>query len=666
MEAPIIERSKRAHGLHNNACGTCAKAKAKCTPSDPVGNKCYRCQRLRKECEPPNKPKKRLKSTSVAGLEKKLDDIVTILNISNHMPKASYHDSHVQRQNVTPTNIESINPPHLQCQNEIPTDIKSINPPHLLDHVTEQIPNDETPMSFDSNLKSSSTSNSANTDLYSACSSSSAIPPIIDLDDDYAHALLAIFKSDMAPYCPFVLIPPHTSPRQFQVERPFLWKAIITAASHRNPTFQDAFGIRSFENFITELLLRGQTASLDKLQALLVHLGWFHYQSIINNQTINLIYLVKSMVTTLGLQRSLKPGAAMEKIPADDTSQANKDSLSSRRLEELRAYAGCFYATSMMPPGSSVESMRYTVQLEEACKIVAEAGGLQSDILLFHLVKLQQLSRKIKHTFYNLEAGFGPRVVPRKMCMDLLQRELESFKHELPENLKSHFLISINYSIAEIILYEAGLNDADYTNSDSLERLSILNSCLISVKSFLDDKVTQWIDFSIGAAYTTWVQVGYGILVALKLCTCKADGWDRNYARSALNIQHTIDFLIDKLKKIIFIRGRSPEQLQSQSQSQSQSSINTTPEKDIFIRFSRQLLRIKSWYEASLHPHPSDASPEPEDEISQPFNQHDESAAAPLIVPESYLQDEFLTSLDDNFWLAFPSADDGFWMNVAL
>ncbi|KAK8901145.1 hypothetical protein QC760_010221 [Botrytis cinerea] len=275
MEAPIIERSKRAHGLHNNACGTCAKAKAKCTPSDPVGNKCYRCQRLRKECEPPNKPKKRLKSTSVAGLEKKLDDIVTILNTSNHMPKASYHDSHVQRQNVTPTNIESINPPHLQCQNEIPTDIKSINPPHLLDHVTEQIPNDETPMCFDSNLKSSSTSNSANTDSYSACSSSSAIPPIIDLDDDYAHALLAIFKSDMAPYCPFVLIPPHTSPRQFQVERPFLWKAIITAASHRNPTFQDAFGIRSFENFITELLLRGQTASLDKLQALLVHLGWY-------------------------------------------------------------------------------------------------------------------------------------------------------------------------------------------------------------------------------------------------------------------------------------------------------------------------------------------------------------------------------------------------------
>lgn len=151
-------------------------------------------------------------------------------------------------------------------------DIKSVDPPHLLDHVTEQIPNDETSMCFGDNLKTPFTSNRANTDIYS---SSSDIPPIIDLDDDYAHALLAIFKSDMAPYCPFVLIPPNISPRQFQAERPFLWKAIITAASHRNPTFQDAFGIRSFENFITELLLRGQTASLDKLQALLVHLGWY-------------------------------------------------------------------------------------------------------------------------------------------------------------------------------------------------------------------------------------------------------------------------------------------------------------------------------------------------------------------------------------------------------
>lgn len=91
-----------------------------------------------------------------------------------------------------------------------------------------------------------------------------------------------------------------------------------------------------------------------------------------------------------------------------------------------------------MPPGSSVESMRYTAQLDEACKIVADAREFQSDVLLFHLVKLQQIARKIKHTFYDLEAGFGPRIVPRKMCMDLIQGELESFKHGLPENLKSN------------------------------------------------------------------------------------------------------------------------------------------------------------------------------------------------------------------------------------
>lgn len=93
---------------------------------------------------------------------------------------------------------------------------------------------------------------------------------------------------------------------------------------------------------------------------------------------------------------------------------------------------------SRLPPGSSVESMRYTAQLDEACRLLAETSEVQSDILIFHLVKLQQISRKIKHTFYDLEVGFGPRVVPRKMCIDLLQRELESFKHELPENLRSN------------------------------------------------------------------------------------------------------------------------------------------------------------------------------------------------------------------------------------
>ncbi|KAG4026995.1 hypothetical protein MFRU_034g00540 [Monilinia fructicola] len=630
MESSKVEHSKRTLGSRSTACGTCAKAKAKCIPTNPVGNKCHRCQRLRKECQPSNITRRRTKATSVAGLEKKLDDIVTILSTSNNLPKE----------------------PFIHRQSDLPSDLNINEPPKLLDHAIEQDLSDEISKNSDSNLKSPSTGNGTTANFYSAYPSLSTLEDQLDLDDNYAFALFTIFRSDMAPYCPFVLIPSNVSPRQFKSERPFLWKAIITAASHRNPTFQDAFGVRSFENFITELLLRGEPSSLDKLQALLVHMGWFHYQSIINNQTVNLIYLVKSMVTTLGLQRTLKLGTTGEKRPVDGTQRADKNKPSSRRIEEVRAYAGCFYATSMLPPGSSVESMRYTAQLDEACRLLAETSEVQSDILIFHLVKLQQISRKIKHTFYDLEVGFGPRVVPRKMCIDLLQRELESFKHELPENLRSNFLISINYSVAEINLYEVGISDAFDSTLDSLERLSILHSCLISVKSFLEGKATKWVDLSVGVAYTTWVQVGYGILVALKLSICKADGWDRDYARSALNIKHTIDFLIEKLKTIIAIRGRSPEQLQS--------STSAIPEKDIFVRFSRQLLRIRSWYEASLQQ--NDSNPVL-DEIVQPFNHHDESANAPLIIPESLVQDDFLLSLDDNFWHAFPSVDDGFWMS---
>ena len=91
-----------------------------------------------------------------------------------------------------------------------------------------------------------------------------------------------------------------------------------------------------------------------------------------------------------------------------------------------------------MPPGSSVESMSYTAELDEACKLLVITQEFRSDILLFHLVKLQQITRKIKHTFYDLEIGFGPRVVPRKMCMDLLQRELETLRQELPVDLRSN------------------------------------------------------------------------------------------------------------------------------------------------------------------------------------------------------------------------------------
>lgn len=163
-----------------------------------------------------------------------------------------------------------------------------------------------------------------------------------------------------------------------------------------------------------------------------------------------------------------------------------------------------------MQPTSSIEGIRYTSQLEEACNILADTRESQSDIHIVHLVKLQQITRKIRHTFYDLEIGFGSRIVPRKMCIELLQKELDRFQEELPENLRSNckfhpsiyssihpslitptkVFISINYSIAEINLYEIGLHDANDPALDNLERLGTLNSCLLFVKTFLDTKVT--------------------------------------------------------------------------------------------------------------------------------------------------------------------------------
>lgn len=159
-------------------------------------------------------------------------------------------------------------------QVDLPSTYNPVEPPALVDPV-EQVPSNEPRNSSTSNLKSTSTSHLVNTGFYPACSSLSTLCTGFDPHDDYAYELLAIFRRDMAPYCPFVLIPPDVSPRQLLTDRPFLWKAVVTAASHRSPTFQDAFGGHSFENFITELLLRGQPSSLDKLQAALVHLGWY-------------------------------------------------------------------------------------------------------------------------------------------------------------------------------------------------------------------------------------------------------------------------------------------------------------------------------------------------------------------------------------------------------
>lgn len=105
----------------------------------------------------------------------------------------------------------------------------------------------------------------------------SSTPPVTSwfcIDPREANELLLEFRNSMASQFPFVVVRPHETSASLRSKKPFLWKAIMTAASHQNLDRQVAMGKAFTEEFSFQILIHAKK-SLDMLQGLLVHIAWY-------------------------------------------------------------------------------------------------------------------------------------------------------------------------------------------------------------------------------------------------------------------------------------------------------------------------------------------------------------------------------------------------------
>lgn len=102
------------------------------------------------------------------------------------------------------------------------------------------------------------------------------IPPIEDSslwpsDGDVAP-LLEAYEDKMGGAFPFVVVP-RQSIQTLRSNRPYLLKAVVTAAAHKNRELQRLRAVDFITSLSRAILIDGEK-SLDILQALLVHLAW--------------------------------------------------------------------------------------------------------------------------------------------------------------------------------------------------------------------------------------------------------------------------------------------------------------------------------------------------------------------------------------------------------
>ncbi|CAK7204826.1 hypothetical protein SEUCBS139899_007588 [Sporothrix eucalyptigena] len=132
-----------------------------------------------------------------------------------------------------------------------------------------------------------------------------------------ASRLLDIYTNRMLFHFPFVHLPAGLSPEMLREQKPFLYLAVLAAASYEDVALQRRLG-QQFNAAVADRLTHGNMASLDLLQGLLVHTAWAHYQPRPRRYSQHL-HLAASIVSDMRLDRPRNTAVwNIEKVQSSD------------------------------------------------------------------------------------------------------------------------------------------------------------------------------------------------------------------------------------------------------------------------------------------------------------------------------------------------------------
>ncbi|XP_044719829.1 tRNA processing endoribonuclease [Hirsutella rhossiliensis] len=392
------------------ACAACASAKAKCIRSDSApGAKCDRCQRLLKDCADQVhrvRKKRQSKPSRTAQIEERLNGLVNLLQ----------------------ANGASLDLP--PSRRETPSASSTVS--HQPEHASWAIPDGDA-------------------------------PPPPDSDD----VLLDLYRNEMQPVYPFVIVPPTCSAASLHSSRPFLMSAIRMVASFRSLRSMRAQMCHLMSHISDHVLMRSER-SLDLVQGIIVMLGWYQYHCFMHAQMNNLIMLAMSLVAELGLNRPpvlREQASLMEPRPVEPPGRVN---------EERRALAAVWFVSSTTATTfGKIESMRYSPYLRECVKDLEESREYETDTILVFLVKVQHLTERIHEQNLRSETSEDIRGIPtapKSAYIFALQNELDRIHDNLPREIKMDSTMQIYINTATLRLYEPPLADMKLINqlSESL------------------------------------------------------------------------------------------------------------------------------------------------------------------------------------------------------
>ncbi|KAH8803667.1 hypothetical protein F5884DRAFT_806152 [Xylogone sp. PMI_703] len=406
------------------------------------------------------------------------------------------------------------------------------------------------------------------------------------LSIEAAVFLIADFKQTFTSHFPFVIIPPEMTAEEMRQSRPFLFLAVLTVSSHKDPPLQKRL-CDELRRTVSAKMIIGSEGSFDMLQGLLVYLAWYHYHPKPPHYS-QFLQLAISLVVDMNLDQAPQRTSwktPITKLPESSTNTMQKPELS-RTKDESRALAGCYYLSSTVSVIlQKLATFPYSIYIENCCGLLRQAEDHPTDRYLLSIIQLQHIMEKINRLLSDVSEEISissPAVVALVMS---LKSELEDFKSRLPFSMNESQMLVIQFRTTELALYQISLlhqkHDLVHGIPASSSHLEILCAGLFSAKLLFDFYLSLPVGAEITFNNSEWIQIGFAFIVASKL---SAMATKPSIARETRNFRTSLGMstvLEQSVERISTVR---------------KSRIGIPGERDAFLDFERRIKGIQRWF----------------------------------------------------------------------
>ncbi|RYP22129.1 hypothetical protein DL765_001888 [Monosporascus sp. GIB2] len=556
---PTHQQQQRTSAPYGHACAGCSRAKCKCIISSR-GAACERCRRLGRACAPSATVRKRSTAASrrapargdrggsgdrsdngngncsrgrATRLEEKLDDLVTLL-------RSQASTAAVGAGGVV--GVSGVAAAHA---------VRAASPQLAL---TPQSTGDDHPRLGVGDVFPSA-------QLVGPAVANQVAVPACHQDPDPGRAFavpdhleprqsaeesLRIFRENHLRFFPFVYIPPETTAKDLQRERPFLWLNIRTLTC-KSSAQQHALGNRIRE-IVGRKVLAESERTMDLLLGLLGFLGWGLTQT--TGRPFHVVFagVAAAMVSDMRLDKpthfnpfelsAFKPYRFPYPPPSYPPHRTN---------EQRRAALACWVIGAINFCMLKSQHMRWTPHMEESLQKLADEPEWVGDQVLVVLVRVFRILEEVSHVRWSASEVGDHAAATRSTpvyYVKALRANLEDIRRDLPPELMENRVVLTHLYSVEAQINELGLQNPapssppvsmDFGRTECFE--GFLRATKLWLEKYFSFEPAEYIGFTISMClfFSRLTQILY------RLSLTDDPTWDRAAVRHAVDLIATLE-----------------------------------------------------------------------------------------------------------------------------